>query len=167
MKQYQSWASAHPGRGKKPCFSGGFTIIEIFIVVGITALLIPFVTPIYGRWHNDVRLDTATLEITRQLRAVQAKSFAGVNDKAHGMYFNGSEVIIFQGTSYATRDSEYDLSADIPSNIAITLTNSMNEMVFNKNTGLPSATSTLIILNSATGETKEILVNILGLIENK
>lgn len=154
-------------KGKRPCFPQGFTVIEIFIVVGIMALLISFVTPIYGRWHNDVRLDTAGLEISRQLKAAQAKSFSGVNDKAHGIYFNNNEAVIFQGASYAARDSGYDLSTDIPSGITIALSNFMSEIVFSKNTGLPNATSTITILNSATGETKGISVNILGLIKNE
>ena len=99
----------------------GFTLIEIAVVIGLLALIagIGLVVGL-GSYQSTLRRDAHNTLQTALIHA-QAEALAGVcagagcvGPVAHGVYTATSSYVIFEGTSYATRDTAEDvvLSAD-------------------------------------------------------
>ena len=80
--------------------------------------------------------------ILSSLRLAQQYAVAQKNDSSHGVKVLNDAYVLFQGESYAARDSVYDLSVTAPSIIAL---QGPDEIVFSKFYGLPSATGTITL----------------------
>ena len=82
------------------------------------------------------------------------------NNSSWGVLATTSQVIVFSGASFASRNPTFDESFDISPSIKIS---GMSEEVFAKFTGIPSASGTLI-LTSSNGEARTVSVNSKGTI---
>jgi len=141
--------------------SAGFTLIELLIVVGITTILAGVSAVVYGNLQVSAQLNDISSQVTQNLRLAKEQSAAGLNNVAHGIKFDSNQYILYQGSSYLTRDSSYDRIFPLPSSLILTAVVPGQEIVFSKGVGLPSATGTLVFSHSVNG-TKTIIINELG-----
>ncbi len=138
----------------------GFTLIEMLLVIAIIAIISGISIPVYQSFQVRNDLDIATASIVQSLRRAAVLSQAVDNDTSWGVYVTSGSLTLFKGTSYATRDSNFDELFDIP----LTITPSgVSEIVFTKFTGLPQTTGT-ITLTSNTNETRTITINAKGMV---
>ncbi len=134
----------------------GFTLIEVLLALALVALLVGVSLPIYYTLFAKNNLDIAKNQVAQSLGRASFLSSASDGDMTWGVKILLGSVIVFKGTNYATgRDATYDeeyatSSAVIPSGLT--------EVVFNKMTGLPQTTGT-IILTSTNGEVRTITIN--------
>ncbi|MFH0891878.1 MAG: prepilin-type N-terminal cleavage/methylation domain-containing protein [Candidatus Falkowbacteria bacterium] len=147
----------------------GFTLIELFIVMGIFVVLASVAMPVYGGWLSAAQLDAAIAETVSGLRRARTFSIAGKNDSAHGIYFSidpaGADAfVLYQGSSYATRETGHDLETALPGSLEIVFDGS-NEINFSNGSGEPDAAGTITITHIGSGEAARITVNNLGIIE--
>lgn len=137
----------------------GFTLIEILIVIVLMALIGFLSSLIYShiKASNDLQ-NTLSLAITSATRA-RTRAQSGDNDSPWGIKFD-STITVFKGSSFATRDAAFDEVTPI----AATISPSGNlEIIFNKLTGYPNVTSTIVITNSF-GAAKKFDINEKGAI---
>ncbi len=144
----------------------GFTIIELLIVISITAILAAAASPIYSNLQVSTQLDESSAQIAQDVRLAREQSLAGVHGVAHGVRFNASSYTLYQGASYATRSAAYDQVNTFSSALAITTTFPNSEIVFTAGTGMPSATGTIIVSHAVSG-TRTILVNDIGAVDEQ
>lgn len=136
-------------------------MIEILLAIAVIAIIAGIMTPIFlsSQVRNDI--DVATLSLVRSIRRAEQLSRNGEGDSAWGVNLSSGEILIFKGPSYIGRDSSFDESFSIPNNISFSGTSSV---VFNKFSGLPSASGT-INLTSINNETRVININSKGSVD--
>jgi prepilin-type N-terminal cleavage/methylation domain-containing protein len=146
-----------------------FTLIELLIVVAITLILAVAVAPLYGNLTVSSQLNDNSAQIVQTLRIARERSVARVNNSAHGVYFEinpsaKDKFILYQGSSYAGRDSDYDRSTTMDSALSISETLSGTEVNFSKGFGKPNTTGTVTLTHDVNG-TRVITINSFGMVE--
>ena len=138
----------------------GFTLLEMLLSIAILTLLAGLSVPIYRSFYtkNDLNLSSETL--VHALRRAQSESQGVLNDSSRGVYIESGNIRLFSGSSYATRDVNLDENFEIPQNIQLS---GLNEVVFDKVSGLPQATGEFI-LTSVNNEVSTTTINSMGTI---
>ncbi|MGC8651552.1 MAG: pilus assembly FimT family protein [Minisyncoccia bacterium] len=146
-----------------------FTLVELLIVIGITAILSVVGVGFYASQQKAKILENTAQEITNYLRYIQQKSVSQEQGLQWGVHFenptSGSDFYaLYTGTTYTSPvETKY-----LPTGIIFTTPatgNSVN-VSFNKLTGTNySGTSqTIVIQATSSGATKTISVSSQGLI---
>lgn len=146
----------------------GFTLIELLIVISVTIILAASTIPVYGGWQSMSQLNESKAQIVQMIRMARQYSIAGYNDTKHGVYLEinpnaNDKAIYYQGDSYASRDSDYDLELLLDNTISITTTLSGQEVNFTKNNGLPSSQGIINIFNNI-NNSYQLEVNEIGVV---
>jgi len=113
----------------------GFTLIEILITVSLISILGFFLFSIGLNFYKSQQLETQAQEILQTLRRAQSKAMAIELDSTFGVYLTDDNYTLFKGTSYATRDVQYDEVFDLPQIINVS---GLSEVVFSKVEGIPN-----------------------------
>jgi prepilin-type N-terminal cleavage/methylation domain-containing protein len=136
----------------------GFTLLEVLLSLVLITILFSIAAPAYYGFFYRNDLDVAKNEVAQSLGRAAFLSSASDGDMNWGVKILSGNVIIFKGLSYGARDVNYDELYSIAGSI---VPSGLNEIVFDKLTGLPQATGT-IILTSASGEARTITINTKG-----
>ncbi len=152
----------------------GFTLIELLVVISIIIILSVAAIPVYGNLQVSAQLNENTSQIIQAIRTARERSVAGYNNRQHGVYFNinassDNKYILYQGSSYATREAGYDRETILGSSLSIsandfTFTGSDVDINFSKGLGVPDNTGTIILTHDVSG-TRSIILNDLGIVE--
>lgn len=139
----------------------GFTLLEVilsFVLLSIiTALSIPFYESAFTR--NEFQVAEHALSHTLRRASVLASASEG--DMPWGVFIEPGGITVFQGSSYAARNT----TADEVWKIADSITPSgTTEIVFSKLTGEPQASGS-ITLTSASGQLSTITINEKGMVQ--
>ncbi|MFQ6049790.1 MAG: Tfp pilus assembly protein FimT/FimU [Candidatus Paceibacterales bacterium] len=135
----------------------GLALIEILLVVGILAVLVTLTLPLTLDFYKSQQLNIHTQGVIQALRRAQLKAMSVENSSIFGVYLVDDNYTLFKGSSYATRDVQYDAVSDLPQIINIS---GLSEIVFSKFEGIPSATGTIILSNN--GDSQTISINEIG-----
>lgn len=130
----------------------GFALIEILLVVGMVGTMTGLAIPLYRDYQIRNDLNLATEQVTQGLARARLLSQSAQNDDAWGFYIPAG--VLYKGTQYAARDSQYDEVYAMPSTI---MTTGLSEVSYQKLSGNPSGTGaiTLLALNQ---DTRTILI---------
>ena len=146
----------------------GFTLVELLIVIGITATISVIGIGFYANQQKSKLLETTAQEIASYLRYAQKKSETQEQGLQWGVHFenpaSGSDFYgLYTGTSYSTTTEVKYLPVGIQFSTPST-GNSIN-VSFNKLTGFLSGGSyQQIILINTSSSTKNVLVCQKGII---
>mgnify|MGYP003393241446 CR=1 FL=1 len=130
----------------------GFTLIEILVVLGIITIIgsISIIMGVDDYRRQLFRSDRDVL-ITA-LQHARAQSVSNIclgdgcdNGKPHGVYISDDEYIMFQGESYATRDTDVDAVIDADSDIE---QSGISEVVFEQLSGDVSSPGDIVLTDS-------------------
>lgn len=148
-----------------------FTLIELIIVMAIMLILVAIGAPIYGNLQVKSQLNENASQLVQNLRIIKVRSIAGLNNSAHGVYFEinpetNDQYILYQGSSYASRDSSYDLVITLDQVLTITTSLTGQEVNFSQGLGVPDNTGEIILSHDTSGN-KVISINALGLIQEQ
>ncbi|HRY30913.1 MAG TPA: prepilin-type N-terminal cleavage/methylation domain-containing protein [Candidatus Paceibacterota bacterium] len=121
--------------------SYGFTLIEILITIGIVLVIAALALPISIDFYNNQITRSATDEIFSALKKAQAFSLYRRDDSSYGVAFDSGEdvYVIFDG-DYNDVPADYDEVYDLQS-ISVSFdpeADPVNEISFEKGTGLPN-----------------------------
>ncbi|MBU1132015.1 prepilin-type N-terminal cleavage/methylation domain-containing protein [Patescibacteria group bacterium] len=146
---------------KLPSKQSGFTLIEVLIVVSITVVLAISAVFAFGNLQVSSQLNENTEQMIQTLRTAQERSFARINDSPHGVKFQTNKFILYQGTSYATRNAAYDRETVLDTSLTITTTLTNDEVNFSRQLGMPDHTGN-VTLTHATSGSRQISINSFG-----
>jgi len=152
--------------------SNGFTLVELLIVIGITLILAAAVAPIYGNLQVSSQLNENSSQIIQSLRLARERSVARTNNSQHGVYFeidalgDKDKYVLYQGSTYDTRDSNYDREVILDEVLSLSLPGEVSEyeINFSKGLGVPSATGIITLTHDISG-TRQIIINSFGMVE--
>lgn len=138
---------------------GGFTLLEILLVIGIISILLVFIVPVSLDFYKSQQLEVQTQSVIQTLRRAQSKAIAIELDSSFGIHFGVSNYTLFKGGSYfeSGRDLQYDEIFDLPELINLT---GLPEVVFSKFEGKPNVTGNIIL--SSDSDIKTININQVG-----
>ena len=138
----------------------GFTLLEILLSIALIALLAGIAAPVYVSFQVRNDLDIAATTVVQTFRRAQLLSQAVDGDTVWGMNVQSGSITLFQGVSYAARNTNFDEIFDMPESIA---PGGLQEVVFSKFSGNPQTTGTTT-LTSSNNEVRTINLNEKGTI---
>jgi prepilin-type N-terminal cleavage/methylation domain-containing protein len=143
----------------------GFTLVELLVVIGITLVVAVTAVPIYGNLQVSSQLNENSSLIIQTVRTARERSVGRLNNAAHGVYITASAYTLYQGASYATRNSSYDRTTTLDSVLTMSTTLAGDEVNFSKGLGVPNTTGTITLTHDVQGS-KTITINSFGAIQD-
>ena len=147
----------------KKLSSNGFTLLEVLLSVAIISLLAGLSLSVYRVLIKKNDLDIAATTVAASLRRAQILSQAVDRDEAGsvlwGVKVQSESIILFNGPSYAARDTALDEIFDVPATVSI---GGSTEIVFAKFTGFPQAAGAINL--STEGDSRSVSINEKGTI---
>jgi len=143
----------------------GFTLLELLIVIALTISISAVSIPLYGNLQSSTKLDEHAYQMIDLYYYAQEKSRAGFEGDGYGLYFDpgGAKIILYKGSSYATRESNYDYELALESGVSLATTIPMNEINFSSGLGEPDNEGQIEF--SFESNTKILESNMYGLIK--
>jgi prepilin-type N-terminal cleavage/methylation domain-containing protein len=138
--------------------SEGFTLLEVLLCVAIIGLLAGLSVPVYETFVRRNDLDLTTQSIAMMLQRAETYARAVNRDSVWSVEIQSSKVILFQGTTFATRNTAYDETLSIPTSM---VPSGLTEVQFSKMTALPNTTGS-ITLTSSTNSVNTVTINAKG-----
>jgi four helix bundle protein len=145
---------------KPKSYLKGVSLIELLLVVAILLIIFIPVGALGSGFLARIDLDNASAEIASFLRTSQINAMASKGASRWGVNVSGSDITLFVGDSYASRDQTYDQVSKLSSRVSVTAF----EVVFDKVIGDPNTTQTINLANSI-GGTVTITVNEVGIVD--
>jgi Tfp pilus assembly major pilin PilA len=136
----------------------GFTRLDVLLSIALISAIAGVSLPLYQSFQVRNDLHVAATTVAQSFRRAQVLSQASDGDTTWGVKVQSGSTVVFRGATYATRDTAEDEIFDVPTSIVPT---GLNEVVFTKFTGDPSATGT-VTLTSSTSEVVSIAINSRG-----
>ncbi len=136
-----------------------FTIIELLLVIGIVSILGTFSVVFFSRFLTQNAVANTQDQLIGEMRKAQMYAMMGRQNGNWGVRFGSNRITLFQGNSYATRNSAHDEFFNVNSNISIL---GFSEVVFTKTSGLPSTTGTYTVTGNNT--LKQVVLNSQGVV---
>jgi prepilin-type N-terminal cleavage/methylation domain-containing protein len=117
--------------------SNAFSLIEILLVVAIFGVVVFASLPLIRGivYQND--LEAASLIVVSTLRQAENSARNGLNDSVWGVRINYPNMILFQGSDYASRVTSYDLNYTLNSNLTFS---GLVEVTYSKMNAIPTTT---------------------------
>lgn len=137
----------------------GFTLIELLLVISIVIAIGTFSVVFFSRALTQNAVANMQDHLMGQLRKAQLYAMMGKQNGNWGVRFGSNTLPLFQGNSYATRNSAFDENFYENANISLS---GFTEVVFSKTSGLPSTTGTFVITGNDTS--KQVVVNSQGVV---
>lgn len=138
----------------------GVTLLEVMLSVAVIGLLAGMAAPVYQSFQVRNDLDVASNTIAQTLRRAQLLSRIGEGEASWGVSIGSGSITLFQGDSYATRNTQYDEVWSVPDTIS---SSGLNEIVYVKFLGT-TTTSGTITLTSSSNENRALIVSEYGTI---
>lgn len=139
----------------------GFTLIELILVIATITVLAGIAIPVYSLLQVRNDLDVATNTTIQTLRRAQTLSQAIDGDTAWGVKAQQSDITLFKGASYSTRDTNFDEVYSLSGNVT---PSGVSEVVFSKLLGNPNTTG-ILTLTSSNNEVQNITINSKGFLD--
>lgn len=136
----------------------GVTFLEIIMVIAILSIIFMIGAPVSVQFYLDYQLDSEMRLFSSAIQYARNLSLINHNEADHGIYINNSNLVIFQGSSYAGRTASEDKI--FPRVSAITFSGA-TELIFSALSG-ETASTTFSVTDSR--RTKYIYVNPEGLV---
>lgn len=123
----------------------GFTLIEVLLVIAFLAFVAGLVIYGFQNFAQFQQFNQGVSDVGFKLGQARTDARSAVNDESHGVYVTPTTVTAFQGDTYSAIDPLNDVSTYSLITISHSFSDGSDEIVFNKLTGLPSATGTITV----------------------
>lgn len=140
--------------------ASGFTLLEVFLAVAVLGAAMAIGAPLLFRVDVRNNADIAETVLVSYIRRASELSRSGEKDSQWGVHASSTAITLFRGSSYGARVIADDSVFHLYGGVTATGT----DLVFNKVTGFPTASSTHT-LKQAGGFTKSVVTNSLGVVQ--
>lgn len=144
----------------------GFTIIELLVVLGVTAIILMASLPVYNNLQISAQLNETSAQISQTIRLAKTQAQSGFNNSDYGVKFFEDKYIVFQGVSYDLREVFYDREMKLDSPLSLETNLTDDEIVFTKRLGAPNQSGIITLTHDVEGE-RSITINNLGMVDEE
>ena len=148
----------------------GFTIIETILMVALLAIIVGLASPSFWNFLNKYQVDAMREDLVQLIRLAQSKSMQSEQGSAYSIHFTtgpGGSFILYRGTDFASRNTDYDEVHALPSALSLSSTLPDADLSFTKTEGATTDTGTLTIAWPVGNLSKTIEVNEVGTIDRQ
>lgn len=147
----------------KKLSSGGFTFIEILIVLGILSVLATLSFNAFTRFNRAQVLESAVNNVVSVLEEARSRTLSSEGDTVFGVHFatSTSRVTLFQGTNYSSSSSSNKITtfSRLVTIATTTFETGGMDVVFERLTGKTMASGTIeLLLMTEPPKTKTVVV---------
>lgn len=135
-----------------------FTLVEILLIMALIALIAAFSVPLFNTFQTGSDIKVAADIVAQSLKRAESLAESGENDSNWGVHIATGTITVFNGNTYATRDTTFDDLFTISTDITAT---GLTDIVYTKFTGEPQSTGN-IVLTADSGEVWTINLNSKG-----
>lgn len=147
-------------------FKNGFTLIELLLVVGITAMITSIGVFNYASVYREKILNNSTDEIFSFISLAQQKAISQENSSSWGIRINNVDsnspnIEMFYGDySSSTIVDRYNLASQLYFEKPIS--GNYQDVIFSKITGIPNASTEIIVNLKGSAISKHLIINSQG-----
>lgn len=146
----------------------GFTLLEILMVISISAILMIGGMSSYSHFTKKKSLEITTQTIASYLKDARSFTIASKGDTTYGVHFEADRVVLFSGSSFIEPSAD-NREHELPGNIEISvidLNGGGSDVVFDRLTGATSqyGTTTVSLFADIT-DTRDIVIEATGIVE--
>lgn len=134
--------------------------MELVLVIALIGFIAAITVPVYLSFQNRQELDVAAIVVAQNVRRAQTLAMACHGDTAWGIYIQDSDVTVYRGTNYGSREIDLDEVTGLPQTVSVE--GGVKDIVFTKFSGEPTAAAA-ITLNS-NNSSKVISINEKGMV---
>lgn len=122
----------------------GFTLIELLVVLAILGLLVAGAEPSYRTFVQQTTSQETSVVYVQTLRRALLLAHAGYQDAPWGVQITPTRIILFKGTTYASRDTRYDEVYTVTGSVSVS---GVSDVSFSPLTGVPTVYGTTTIIS--------------------
>lgn len=134
-------------------------MIELLLVIGMMTLITTIAIPITSSFQTQNNFTLAIDSTEQMLRRAQILAQSGKEESSWGVSFQSEQILLFKGTSFASRDTSFDEQINLD---GITFSGD-TEVVFEPLTGNTSQPYTITVISQA--GTQTLSVNEKGVVQ--
>lgn len=135
----------------------GFTFIELILVVALISIVTAMSAVFYTRFLTQNAVLNTVDQLVGQMHKAQIYAMSGRQGSNWGVNYSSSVITLYSGNSYLARNNAFDEKFSVNSNITVS---GFSDINFNRLTGVPNVTPTIIITGN--NNTKSIIINSQG-----
>lgn len=143
----------------------GFSLVELLIVVSLIALISGFLVIGFQNFASYQQYKQAVGDVEFSLNQSKVKARSAVSDSKHGIKFANDRITKFVGSTYSVSSPTNEVIIYSLVTLQANLTGGVDEIIFNKLSGLPSATGTIVISGTIFSASTTIEVTDSGVIQ--
>ncbi len=143
---------------------GGFTIVELLIVIGILVIICGIVVSAFTKFNRVESVNKDTETVLETLRLARNQTLAAKNDTQYGVRFASSSVILFSGASYvpgAASNQTYFLHAG-DTVLSLQFVGATSSILFQRLTGAAASYGTATISSKTTSSSDSVIISSTG-----
>lgn len=135
----------------KNFYKNGMTVIELLVVIAVLGIIFSVVIPQFSKMRENQVLKSGVVDVLSSINKARSQTLASLNSSEYGVHFEPNLIVIFKGTDFSTRDTTKDETINIVTPAIMssgTLALPAN-IFFNRLSGMPSTTGTVIVSTSS------------------
>lgn len=144
---------------------GGFTVLELILVIAFIGILVSLTAPFYKSLELKADLSQIGERLVSDLRRQQTYANLGRLDNSWGVKLNSDSYILFKGNSFLLRDTSADEPVSLPKTIRLSNTIPISEIVFNRSKGDASNAGQITLTGLVDNQTLRITIFSQGLVQ--
>ncbi|OGI95136.1 hypothetical protein A3A03_01795 [Candidatus Nomurabacteria bacterium RIFCSPLOWO2_01_FULL_40_18] len=147
----------------KNFYQKGLTAIELLVIVAVLGIIFSIVIPQFAKMRENQVFKSTVADVLSSLNKARSQTLASADSSSYGVHFQSDKVIIFKGTAFSSGDANNQtVNITSPAIIStITLTGGGANVYFNRLSGAPSVTGSIVV--SSVNFTKTITISATGM----
>jgi prepilin-type N-terminal cleavage/methylation domain-containing protein len=143
----------------------GFTLVELLVVFSILVIIVSLTMIGFRNYAGFQQYNQAVNDVVFVLNEARLSARSAKGDEAHGVKVTTDSLTQFVGDAFTSGDPENITSSYELVTLTHDLAGGVDEIRFEKLTGLPSATGTITIVGTAFEATTTIEVTGTGVVQ--
>ena len=142
-----------------------FTLLEILVIIAILGMIFALAVTGFRNFASFQQYNQAVSDATFILNQTRSDARSAVSDESHGIKIGATSLTRFTGDTFSAVDptnvtTDYNLVT-----FTTDLTGGTDEIIFNKLTGLPSATGTITVVGVAFEASTTVEITAAGVVQ--